>query len=79
MLTLLEALIWNGVPEARYFIVTVFMPEFFPQTGAELWDDGVDGAAGAGAESVCRLFLLWDRHRRLHHHSPGDINPQHGI
>lgn len=47
----------------------------FPQRGAELWDDGVNGAAGAGAESVCRLFLLRDHHRRVHHHRAGDINP----
>lgn len=47
-----------------------------PQTGAALWADGVDGAAGAGAQSVHRLFLLWDCHRRVRRHSPGDINPQ---
>lgn len=47
-----------------------------PQTEAVVWGDGVNWVAGAGAESVCRLFLLWDCHRRVHHHSPGDINPQ---
>lgn len=47
-----------------------------PQTEAVLWGDGVIGAAGAGDKSVYRLFLLWDCHRRVHHHSPGDINPQ---
>lgn len=66
------SLIWNGVPEAPYFIVAGFTPN---SSRRRLWDDGVDGAAGAGTESVCRLFLLWDRHRRLPHHSPGDINP----
>ena len=36
-------------------------------------EDGVTGAAVAGAGSLLQLLHLWDCHRRLHHHSPGDF------
>lgn len=43
------------------------------QTGAGPLDDGVNGAAAAGAVSVRLLLRLWDRHRRVRHHSSGDL------
>ena len=44
-----------------------------PQTDTGRLDDGVDGAAAAGAGSVRQLFRLRDRRRRVHHHRPGDF------
>lgn len=46
---------------------------YAPHTGAGPRDDGVDGAAAAGVGSLRQLFRLWDCHRRIHHHSPGDF------
>lgn len=43
------------------------------QRGAGPQDDGVHGAAAAGAGSVRQLFCLRDCRRRIPHHRPGDF------
>lgn len=44
------------------------------KTEAVLLDDGDIWATAAGVGSVRRLFLLWDRHSRIPHHSPGSFS-----
>lgn len=44
------------------------------KTEAVQLDDGDIWTTAAGVGSVRRLFLLWDRHRRIPHHSPGSFS-----